>query len=81
MRCLPLSYFEDSIDATGVDELRSADLAFGSEYGAEQRRAAAAGWPAVTVHGAGHLHMLIDPEGVAKHIASLLAGIGIESNP
>jgi hypothetical protein len=44
MRSLPLSYFQDSIDGAGVDELPSAYLAFGNQYGDEAQLAAAAGW-------------------------------------
>jgi hypothetical protein len=77
MRRLPLSYFQDSINGDGVDVLPSAYLAFGNQYAPEGQLCAAAGWPVVTVDTADHLHMLIDPDGVAAHVLSLLAAIRI----
>lgn len=72
MRRLPLSYFQDLVDGTGWDETPSAYLAFGDGYATERERAAAAGWPTGTIGGAEHLHLLVDPDGVASQIERLL---------
>jgi hypothetical protein len=76
MRRLPLSYFEDHIDGTGWDELPSAYLAFGDGYTSERDRAATAGWPTAMVENAAHLHLLVDPDGVASQIETLIDAIG-----
>jgi hypothetical protein len=75
MRRLPLSYFTDLIDGSGYDELPSAYLAFGDGYAEECARAAAAGWPTLTVTNAEHLHLLVDPAGVAAQIDDLIAAL------
>jgi hypothetical protein len=75
MRRLPLSYFSDLIDGTGCDELPSAYLAFGDGYAEECARAEAAGWPTLTMPDAEHLHLLVDPAGVAVHVDQLIAAI------
>lgn len=80
MRSLPLSYFSDAIDGAGAGALPSAYLAFGTQYGDEAQHAAAAGWPTATVAATHHLHMLVDPDGVAVHILSLLAAIGFATD-
>jgi hypothetical protein len=77
MRRLPLSYYEDHVDGTGCDRTPSAYLAFGDGYADERERAAAAGWPSVTVEDAHHLHMLVDPDGVAAQVDALIAAIGV----
>jgi hypothetical protein len=75
MRRLPLRYFESCIDGTGWDELRSAYLAFGDGYADERDRAAAAGWPSATMENAEHLHLLVDPEGVATQVEDLITAL------
>lgn len=75
MRRLPLRYFESLVDGTGWDAVASAYLAFGDGYAAERDRAAAADWPTATIEGAQHLHMLVDPAGVAQRLENLLAAI------
>jgi hypothetical protein len=77
MRRFPLCYFEDRLDGTGWDAMPSAYLAFGGAYAAEHDRAAAAGWPALTLDHAEHLHMLVDPDGVAAQIVDLLAALDV----
>lgn len=77
MRRLPLSYFSSDIDGTGWDSLPSAYLAFGDVYAAERNSSVEAGFPVATIESAAHLHMLIDPAAVARHIEQLLAGLGV----
>ena len=75
MRRLPLDYFQDTVDGTGWDDLPSGYVAFGETYEAERTRASEAGCATTTINGAEHLHMLIDPAGVARQIAKLVAEI------
>jgi hypothetical protein len=73
---LPLSYFEDSVPVpAGWPARPGAYLAFGDTYAAERAAALAQGWPVATLPGE-HLHMLVDPEGVATAITDLIAKIG-----
>jgi len=73
---LPLSYFEDSVPVPADWPARpGAYLAFGDTYAAERAAAAARGWPVATLPGE-HLHMLVDPVGVATAITNLIAKIG-----
>ena len=68
---LPLSYFRESLPvAAGWDSLPGAFLAFGDTYADERSEARNRGWPVRTMSGE-HLHMLIDPAGVAAAIAAL----------
>ena len=64
---LPLDYFRDAMPVPrGWDEgLPAAYLAFGETYAAERADAAQRGWPTRTLAGR-HLHMLVDPAGVAS---------------
>ncbi|MCP2030112.1 hypothetical protein L1277_000176 [Okibacterium sp. HSC-33S16] len=48
-------------------------LAFGSTYAAEMERARALSWPVRQLNGR-HLHMLVDPPGVADAILALVEG-------
>jgi hypothetical protein len=71
---LPLTYFSQSIDApTGWDERPAAYLAFGDTYAAERADAESRGWPTLTLAG-NHLHMLVDPDAVARAILGLVTG-------
>jgi hypothetical protein len=73
---LPLAYFEESVPVpTGWSAPPGAFLAFGDTYAAERSAAVARGWPVTTLPG-DHLHMLVDPEGVATAITELMAKIG-----
>jgi hypothetical protein len=70
---LPLAYFGTTIEVhAGWDAAPSAYLAFGDTYSDERRAAAERGWPVRTMHG-GHLHMLVDPEGVGAEIDALVS--------
>lgn len=74
---LPLSYFGESLPVVaGWDDRPCGYLAFGDTYAAERREAAARGWPVVTLAGR-HLHMLIDPDGVAEQIVELTLTMGV----
>ena len=74
---LPLSYFRQSLPVPdGWDAIPATYLAFGDTYRAERQDAAARGWPVRVLPG-GHLHMLVDPPGVAAAIRELLVAVGI----
>jgi hypothetical protein len=76
-RRLPLGYFASTIPVeAGWDNLPGAYLAFGETYSDARAAAAARGWPTVTLPGH-HLHMLIDPAGVAGQIDRLVATFGL----
>lgn len=69
---LPLSYFEESVSVPADWPARpGAYLAFGDTYAAERASAVAHGWPVTTLPGE-HLHMLVDPDGVATAITDLI---------
>jgi hypothetical protein len=69
---LPLSYFAETVSIPpGWPDRPGAYLAFGDTYAAERAAAAARGWPVVTLAGE-HLHMVVDPPGVAAAIAGLM---------
>lgn len=73
---LPMSYLSESLPVVaGWDDRPCAYLAFGDTYAAERREAAARGWPVVSLPGR-HLHMLTDPEGVARQILELTQDMG-----
>ncbi|HET8599599.1 MAG TPA: hypothetical protein VFL99_04675 [Segeticoccus sp.] len=73
-RRLPLAYFRSHVAVpAGWDVgLRSAYLSFGEAYADQLARARRSGWPSRRLDGAGHLHMLVDPGGVADEIERLL---------
>ena len=74
---LPLSYFEDSVPVPADWPAQpGAYLAFGDTYAAERAAAVARDWPAMTLPGE-HLHMLVDPDGVATAITELIAKLVI----
>lgn len=78
---LPLSYFAEVLHMpAGWDDKPSAYLAFGDTYAEEHADAAARGWKVDAVPGH-HLHMLIDPEGVAAALEGLLDQIGFAPEP
>jgi hypothetical protein len=76
MRRLPLDYFRDAVDGAGWSKLSSAYLAFGDTYAAERNRASEVGFPTTRINDAEHLHMLIDPTGVAREITQLVTELG-----
>jgi hypothetical protein len=67
---LPIDYFRGQLEApAGWDQdLPGAYLAFGGTYAAESAEARQRGWRVRTFQGAGHLHLLVDPSGVADAI-------------
>ncbi|GAA4728101.1 hypothetical protein GCM10023216_19210 [Isoptericola chiayiensis] len=72
---MPVSYVGSSVEVpAGWERGRLAYLAFGDTYAAETSRAREAGWPTDTLPG-GHLHPLVDPEGVAAALTGLLARV------
>jgi hypothetical protein len=76
---LPLSYFAEQVTVPdGWDARPGAYLAFGDTYAQERAQAAARGWPVRTMAGE-HLHMLMDPAGVADEIAALVSVISPRS--
>jgi hypothetical protein len=76
-RQLPLAYFSESLPVpTGWDERPGAFLAFGDTYAADRREATRRAWPSKTLVG-GHLHMLVEPDQVARDLIALLAAIGV----
>jgi hypothetical protein len=74
-RQLPLHYFTCSLTApAGWDARPAAYLAFGATYDADRAEAVRRGWATRTMDG-GHLHMVVDPDGVTEQIAELLAEV------
>jgi hypothetical protein len=72
---VPLSYFHGQVSLPdGWDSAPGAYLAFGETYAPEFADAQARGWPTRKLAGE-HLHMLVDPPGVAAEITALIAGI------
>jgi hypothetical protein len=73
---LPLAYFRTRVTAPDQWEARpQAYLAFGATYADELARARQLGWPSRMLPGAGHLHHLHDPSGVARDILDLAAAL------
>lgn len=73
-RPVPLAFFEETLPPLpgGWPPCRAAYLAFSESYRQAAEAAARAGWPVRELPG-GHLHMLVDPGGVAAAITSLAA--------
>jgi hypothetical protein len=73
----PLSYLRASVPIrAGWDASPCAYLAFGDAYAAEQSTVAQRGWPLALMSGQ-HLHMVVDPPGVAATILALLDQLGV----
>lgn len=69
---LPLTYFTATIDApAGWTARPAAYLGFDDTYQEERERAERWGWRVETLPG-GHLHLLVDPAGVATALDQLL---------
>jgi len=69
---LPFAYFDAAVPSpSGWQAVPAAYLAFGETYGPERAEAERRGWPTRTLDG-GHLHMLVDPEGVTDVLVGLL---------
>lgn len=74
---VPLEYFRESVDApAGWDAIPCAYFAFGDTYAEETKEAGGRGWPVRMVEGQ-HLHLVVDPTGVAAQITDLLAEMGV----
>lgn len=72
---LPLAYFAGSLVApAGWDDRPAGYLAFGATYDEDRAGSLAGGWSVITMPGA-HLHMLVEPTGVADAIEDLLRRI------
>lgn len=70
---VPASYLSSRVATPpGWESVRGAYLAFGETYALEVDLAREWEWP-VTVLEGGHLHQLVDPDGVAAAIADLAA--------
>lgn len=73
-RCQPavaVTYLRSALDVrAGWRSVPSAYLAFGNTYESELERAKQLGWPTLEMAG-DHLHMLIDPSGVASEVVRL----------
>jgi hypothetical protein len=73
---VPASYVSSRVvTPPGWESVRGAYLAFGETYALEVDLAQEWKWPVVGLEG-GHLHMLVDPDGVAGAIAQLAARAG-----
>ena len=71
---LPMAYFDAQVEvpAGWDDGLGAGYLAFGDTYAEERAAAERRGWPVRLMDGR-HLHMLVDPSGVAEEIVALLS--------
>jgi hypothetical protein len=75
----PLGYLRASVSIpAGWDRTPCAYLAFGEAYAAERSTVARRGWPLAVMSGQ-HLHMVVDPRGVAATIRGLLDQLGVLS--
>ncbi len=78
---LPVSYFAARIRIpTGWDRVPAAYLSFGDTYARQRADAESRGWPVRSLSGH-HLHMTVDPEGVAAAIDGLLDEVGVTTGP
>jgi hypothetical protein len=69
---VPLTYFDAGVPSpAGWRALPAGYLSFGDAYAAERDEAQRRGWPVERLDGE-HLHMLVDPEGVADALVRLL---------
>lgn len=75
-RRLPLAYFDADLSTpAGWRSLPAAYLSFGDTYAEERDDARRGGWAAETLAG-WHLHMLVDPAGVAAVLTRLVEALG-----
>jgi hypothetical protein len=71
-RRLPISYFDGTVSTPpGWESVPAAYVAFGDTYAEERAEAERRGWPVETMEGQ-HLHMMVDPGGVAAVVARLI---------
>jgi hypothetical protein len=69
---LPVAFLRGALTIEpGWDMTPGGYLAFGATYSSDIVRAQSLGWPVISLSG-GHLHMLVDPAGVADAIGDLL---------
>ena len=74
---LPLSYFEASVPVpTGWDARPCAYLLFGPPYDELAAQARGRGWLVEQLPG-GHLHQLVDPDGVARSLLAIADWMGV----
>jgi pimeloyl-ACP methyl ester carboxylesterase len=74
---LPLSYYEASIPVpTGWDARSCAYLLFGPPYDEVATEAHGRGWVVEQLPG-GHLHQLVDPDGVARSLLAIADQMGV----
>lgn len=72
---LPVSFLDAELAIEpGWNQTPASYLAFGSTYATDVDRARALGWPVLQLEGL-HLHMLVDPVGVADAIIDLLDSV------
>ena len=72
---LPLAFLDAELSVEdGWDRTPASYLAFGATYASDLDRARALGWPVLQLDGL-HLHMLVDPGGVADAIIQLLGSV------
>lgn len=68
---LPLAFYQESLEVPrGWTSRRCAYLLFSAGYESEAARAAGIGWPVRHLAGE-HLHMLVDPAGIAGAVRDL----------
>ena len=71
---VPLAYLDGEVPVPpGWEGGRRAYLAFGSTYAEELAVAVRLGWPHRRLAGAGHLHLLLEPDATAAAIGELVA--------
>jgi hypothetical protein len=74
---VPLSYLGARIDVPPRWlDVPGAYVAFGDTYAEERRQSEERGWPVTTLAGR-HLHMLVEPDEVARSVAEALARLGV----
>lgn len=73
----PLAFFEEELPpvAAGWPPRRAGYLLFSDAYRQQAQEAGALGWPVIELPGQ-HLHMLVDPAGVAAAIMDLASQAG-----
>lgn len=77
LRPVPLAALREPMpEVAGWPDAPCAYLRFSSVYEGEEAEAAAQGWAVASVEG-NHLHMLVDPDGVAGALVALLDRLGI----
>lgn len=76
---VPFEYFRESVNAPpDWDAIPCGYLAFGDTYAEETKEAGRCGWPVRTIEGK-HLHMVVDPVGVAAQITDVLGSLSVRA--